>query len=276
MQARGPGFAGPRVVVVANVAAMELPAEATETAACLLSLAGERLRGLYLTGSVTLGDYRPGVSDLDLVAVLDGPADRAQLGRVHAALHAQRPEPAVEVLYLQDGDLARAPAQVGPRLHLADGLFKADPNMVTPVIWHSLADHGVPVPGSPPLPAVHRDDAALRAWCRANLADYWADWAARGSNPATRTGMALLSDWGVAWCVLGVLRLRFTIATGQITSKAGAGRWGRDHCDLGDRPLIEEALTLREAILEPPDDRDAAAARRERVVAFVRRAVAER
>jgi hypothetical protein len=45
---------------------------------------GDRLVGIYTTGSLALGDYRPGRSDVDLMAVVDGPGDldlRRQLVR---------------------------------------------------------------------------------------------------------------------------------------------------------------------------------------------------
>jgi hypothetical protein len=36
---------------------------------------GDRVVGVYTTGSLALGDYRPGRSDIDLMAVVDGPQD---------------------------------------------------------------------------------------------------------------------------------------------------------------------------------------------------------
>jgi hypothetical protein len=48
--------------------------------------------GLYLTGSVALGEFRPRRSDVDFVAVLAARADEAALaalGRVHATLNAR-------------------------------------------------------------------------------------------------------------------------------------------------------------------------------------------
>ena len=49
----------------------------------MASEGGPTLRGLYLVGSVALGDFRPGRSDIDFVALLDGPVgDTEALARV--------------------------------------------------------------------------------------------------------------------------------------------------------------------------------------------------
>lgn len=154
--------------------------------------------------------------------------------------------------------------------------------MCTPVVWHSVADHSIavrPAVGERRAGAgsvqVHRDEVALRDFCRENLGSYWAGWARRGADGASRTGMALLTDWGIAWCVLGVLRLRYTIATGAITSKSGAGSWalaGGVALDAGEPALVAEALRLRHVAEPlPPADLEAAAIRRDVAVAFLRR-----
>ena len=48
----------------------------------------ERIRGLYLTGSLALDDYRPGRSDIDFVAVSDTALEPSAPTRVRAALEA--------------------------------------------------------------------------------------------------------------------------------------------------------------------------------------------
>jgi predicted nucleotidyltransferase len=51
------------------------------------------VEAVYLTGSVALDDYRPGVSDIDFVAVSAEPLgkrERSALRRVHEGLSASR------------------------------------------------------------------------------------------------------------------------------------------------------------------------------------------
>lgn len=254
-----------------------LPPEVSAAVGRWHAFAGPGVRGAWVIGSAALGDWWPGASDVDLVAVVDPTLDETALRALHARLRndASAMDAQLEVLYLGKGDLALPCTEVGARLHHRGGLLRRDAEMCTPVTWQSLAEHGVSTSGAA-RPAVRLDDAALAAWCRENLGSYWAGWASRGAVSSSRTGMVLLTDWGVAWCVLGVLRLHYTLVTGRVTSKSGAGRWALEAGrGFGDAELIETALSLR-GVGEPlpPDEaeRAAAAARRERVVAFLRRA----
>jgi hypothetical protein len=72
---------------------------------------------------------------------------------------------------------------------------------------------------------VWTDQAALRSLTYANLTSYWTPVAAqlRAAPPE-----AIGAD-EVAWCVLGVSRLHYLLATGSMTSKSRAGRHAREH-----------------------------------------------
>src|SRR5688500_15170587 len=71
-----------------------------------------RIRGLYLTGSLALDDYRTGRSDLDFVAVSDTALHGSELDvlrRVHTELRRTVPGPQVDCVYLTWPALAAAP-----------------------------------------------------------------------------------------------------------------------------------------------------------------------
>jgi hypothetical protein len=53
---------------------------------------GEIVAGVVLHGSLTLADYVPGRSDVDLLAVVDDPLADAQLAALTEAMAAQRPQ----------------------------------------------------------------------------------------------------------------------------------------------------------------------------------------
>ena len=72
---------------------MELPAPVRACVAEHLRLVDQRrpglLEALHLVGSVALGEYRPGVSDIDMVAITARPLDDddlAALADIHAAI----------------------------------------------------------------------------------------------------------------------------------------------------------------------------------------------
>ena len=96
----------------------------------------ERIRGLYLTGSVALDDYRPGRSDIDFVAVSDTALQPSELGvlqRIHTELRRTIPGPKLDGVYLTWPALATAPVGLSAPYCLR-GQFEAKGNFaVNPV-----------------------------------------------------------------------------------------------------------------------------------------------
>lgn len=201
------------------------------------------LEGVYVVGSIPLGDYRPAISDVDLVAVSAWRPTKPQLDAL-ASIH--RPShPSIDVLYVAGDDLGSDPRQLSPPYSL-DGTFMPDGGfMANPVTWRQLQLAAVPVRG-PRLAAgdVWFDADTLRRWNVANLDDYWArrlrDW--RGIDP---TEPAVRHKSGLQWLVLGVPRLHYTITTLGVTSKTGAGRYALGVVDDRWHPVVEVALALR-------------------------------
>jgi hypothetical protein len=67
--------------------------------------------------------------------------------------------------------------------------------------------------------------------------------------------------------VLGVARLHHLLATGEMTSKSAAGRWGLGFYDERWHPVLRESLRLRERT-DGPSGYDDPAARGRDVAAF--------
>jgi hypothetical protein len=219
-----------------------------------LALAGARtpglVQGLYLVGSVALDDFRPHASDVDFVAVTDGPlspADVAAVRRVHAALAARHRRPYFDGVYVTWRDLTGDPALAGPGATAHEGRLDPRPGGgCDPVTWHTLADHGVTAhgPRREDVP-VWTDRTTLAAWTHRNLDDYWRPWLRRSSRLWSPAGLACVDNWGPVWGVLGVSRLHYTLTTGAITSKHGAGLYARETFDQRWRRVVEECLRLR-------------------------------
>ncbi|MEU0680159.1 MULTISPECIES: nucleotidyltransferase domain-containing protein [Streptomyces] len=208
------------------------------------------VQGLYLVGSVALNDFHPGASDIDFVAVSAKPPDERQLdalARVHARLADAHPRPYFDGSYITWSELAADPLQAAPGPHVHEHRFcRASRGDRHPVTWHTLADHGAALRG--PLPgdiAVHTDRANLTAWTHGNLADYWRPWWRRASRLPSPLGLACLGSWGPAWGVLGVSRLHYTLATGRITSKRGAGEYALTRFGEPWERIVEECLRIR-------------------------------
>lgn len=167
--------------------------------------------GIYVAGSVASGDYRPGVSDIDAVALVDRsprPALREALVEAHErldrtvegadALHCVYvARPAVEDLSYRHwtwafGELFRRPLSGIARAELL-----ADPVVVVgppPSAW------------LPPMP-----DATLRDAARAELAGYW--------MTALRKRSIWLEDVYVDVGLTTLARADATIREGRLVTK---------------------------------------------------------
>jgi predicted nucleotidyltransferase len=206
------------------------------------------VEGLYLVGSVALGEFRPHTSDVDFVAVTAAPPDDpalAALSRAHHRLRRHRRRPTFDGVYVTWHDLRRDPVSAPPGPSAHEGRFRADPGARDPVTWHTLARCGVHVRG-PAVADLHvwADERVLRRWVLRNLDDYWGRLRAAGDRLASPTGVASLTPYAVVWCVPGLARIHYTLVTGAITSKEGGAlhalgafpRWHR---------IVEESLRIR-------------------------------
>jgi hypothetical protein len=169
---------------------------------------------LLVAGSLATGDYVPGVSDLDLVALTSGPVGPARQ-EVLAGLHRELDQGAAQGLdlgcqYVDAGRLADLGAPHPTWTH--GSLVQRSLSGVTRA---ELARHGFAVLGRPPaalLPEVTDDD--VRRAARAELRGYWAHAARRPLwwlNP-------VIADLGLT----SMARGRHAVATGQLLTKSQA------------------------------------------------------
>jgi hypothetical protein len=209
-----------------------------------------RLLGLYLYGSLTAGDFTPGVSDIDLLAVTDGPITEdviAHLQPMHTEIEALFPlwRDRIEVIYVPRHALATFRTQFseigvispGEPLHILSAGIDWLMN------WHQVRHGGEVVIGPPaetyvPDTTVQEYVAAVRDHAAA-----FGEW-----MPEMR------SAHQQSYAVLTLCRALYTVRHGHGTSKADAAAWLAAEM-LQYAPLLEQALRWREAA---PDDLTAA------------------
>jgi len=185
--------------------------------------------GLYLVGSVALGDHRPGRSDVDTVTVVRrglGPADAAALVAVHRALAPEAVGTAYDTTYVPLPWLAAAPAREPVTPFSLDGVLHLDEPafQVNPVTWVELAGSTTVTGPAPSELGIADVREPLRRWTTDNLLSYWAPSAARvrevlSARPPDQEAAA----GAVVWHVLGPPRLHATLTTGRVVSKTEAG-----------------------------------------------------
>ncbi|MFI1486051.1 nucleotidyltransferase domain-containing protein [Streptomyces sp. NPDC020747] len=199
---------------------------------------------VWAHGSLGGGDYREGISDLDLIVVLDGPITARTLWKV-ARLHARlRAEPLVAKLHCSY--LTRATADGAERRHLTWAQQQLFKRTVTPVTRRELHTFGLVLEGEPPgslLPPVTDDE--LAEFVVRDQRDYWRRQVDRADN------------WTQdVWVDLGLVthaRATVTLKDGRLITKRealdllpGLGTPAELVADVGRRRYEEPGAPVQE------------------------------
>lgn len=218
------------------------------------------IQDFYLVGSLALGGFRPGRSDIDFIATLNGRLSPRSLralravhrnsyvgGLAHAAF--SRSWPLVcNGVFVSREDLTRPPREVAAQAKQVAGKFgPGDAFDVNPVTWWTLAHAGIPLRGpAPALVSIPLDDGELRQWTAFNLNSYWRPWAHRVAGSGPRGWPERLRQLHArrlaAWGVLGTARMHATIRTGKVITKECAGDYALKVFGAEWHPVIHDAL----------------------------------
>ena len=203
------------------------------------------LTSFYVVGSLALDGFNEKYSDIDFVAVLTHSVEPAEidiLREIHHRVEKTAPRWKLSGSYLLVGDLGRPKGEVTPRPYYHDSrMHPAGRFELNPITWWTLKNHGIALRGLElqELP-FEVDWEGLLAWTRQNLNTYWASWARRVDG-----FLVLLTDWGIQWTVLGVLRQYYTLRENSITTKVKAGKYALDCLPERWHQLVQEALNIR-------------------------------
>jgi len=204
------------------------------------------MKAFYVEGSIALGGFSERFSDIDFVAILDHQATRTEidtLRHIHNVVQKSYPRWKMMGSYLQADDLARSDDLVGLHPACHDGVLRLDGRFeVNSVEGWILKNHGVAIIGPEPqgLPFAVDWDLIVKKM-RVNLNTYWASWTKRPRKIVT-----ILSDWGVQWTVLGVLRQFYSFRENTITTKRKAGEYALACVPAHWHRLIREAINIRQ------------------------------
>ena len=221
------------------------------------AILGAQLRGMYLLGSLALGDFHPQASDLDLVIVTVGTLSDetfASLRELHrrfdhsASAWATR----LDAVYLPQ-EVLREAFPTAARYPILEwpGLLALEPlEGGWPIQRYTLREYGVVVSGPDPsslLDPVNPDDLRQAS---AAIVERWRDQAHRDR------------EW-VAWLrqpdnhtfvVLTLCRLLYTLDTGSVASKPAAALWAERTLPSRWSGLIDRAATQQHATDDEPED----------------------
>jgi len=212
---------------------------------------GANLRGLYLFGSLPAGAFRPGKSDLDLVAVLgtdvQDSGELEALTELHSGFVADHPDwrERVEVGYISHAvlqTLGETPAGRVALISPGEPLHIKDVGAEWILDWRSVCTQGETIVGPPPReigPEITDEafrravELQLEAWTK----DVRAPWVAY--VPAHQ-----------GYIVVTVCRALYALSTGDQTSKEEAVAWAAERfpawSDLVNDALAQHRADLRE------------------------------
>ena len=224
------------------------------------TILGAEFVGLYLYGSLSLGDFTPGSSDVDFLIVTRTvlpTATQESLAALHARLAASELPYArkLEGWYFPLAALRRDdPAARVPTIGADWPFGLSEPGAVWIIERWIVRERGVTVAGPSPDTLIDPvSPEALRGAVRALLRDFWAQ--QLGGPEWLRP-----RDYQ-AFAILTMCRALHTLAVGTVVSKPAAAAWASAHLDPRWSPLIARPLAWRHD--ERPDDMGA-------MLAFVR------
>jgi hypothetical protein len=215
------------------------------------AILGAHFVGMYLDGSLAIGDFEPDKSDLDFVVVTDSEISSDTFGALKAMHDRIARGPSKWARELEGSYISQRALRHDPRpaahpyidrgsalamVHQESGYW--------PIHRYVLREHGVVLAG-PPLQTlidpVQADE--LREAVRGILHEWW--------MPMLVDGPLLQNGFYRCYAVLTMSRMLYTIRHGAIVTKPVAARWAQEALDRRWTPLIEHALGWsREA---PPD-----------------------
>jgi aminoglycoside adenylyltransferase-like protein/nucleotidyltransferase-like protein len=221
---------------------------------------GDHFRGMYLSGSLALGDFAAYRSDIDFVVVTDSEMsgdDLAALRAMHARFNAGDSPWATEVeaAYIPQDALRRYNPADACHPHIERGAGETLDMDQLGSDWivqrFILREHGVIVAGPNPhtlIDPVHPDDLRRAV---VTLMDEW--WATMRDDP---TPLLRYHIGYQAYAVLTMCRILYTLDFGTIVSKPVAARWAQGIADGRWDTLIEHALAWRKDRQDRPPGGD--------------------
>jgi len=199
----------------------------------------ERVYAVSLYGSLALGGFSERTSDIDFVTVMVGHVtedDQAAIRALHRdILHADRWMSRLDGEYVELDQIRQGELDA-PALFVEHGKL-AGRREVSRVGWLTLTRYGIGVVGPPPAtfaPEVAWPDLEREMWY--NLHGYW--------MPRAQSRLLFLSSLWVAFAVLTLCRIVYTLDSRTVTSKPAAAAYALGVLPTEWHRLIREALRL--------------------------------
>lgn len=222
------------------------------------------LTGIYLYGSIALGGYEEGKSDIDSVTIINDSNDADLLHKIetiHLTLVEQHPEASkMDGMYIPRAMVGHLNNEMPPYPYVYDGKVDVGHWDCNAVTWWTLKTIGIALYG-PELQIPTTFDDVKEAMIY-NLDVYW-------KHRAERIG-TLLDPTDAADSILTLCRIHLTLTNQIFLPKMAAGkRFLEEEPDMEWLDLVREGLNLRANTTADSFYPDSLT-RAERIVAFIK------
>jgi hypothetical protein len=215
------------------------------------ALFGSHFIGMYLVGSLALGDFDPRSSDIDFIVVtgtdiaddlFDGLQD------IHARFAASSSSWAdkIEAIYIPYPALRHAAPNAShyPQIEKGTRLFRAPLESGWVFQCITIRDRGVVVAGPDPRLLVDTINPQAMHSAAAEIAGLWRE---QAENDSTWLPWLRQRD-AQTFVILTLCRLLYSLATGSVASKPRAAEWAQKALGGPWPTLIERTLAKRHEV----------------------------
>jgi hypothetical protein len=212
------------------------------------------LEANYIYGSISLGAFAEGWSDIDFVAVVKQEINEDELTilkQVHRDLHNQFPKTILDGKYITQTDMQHLNEGEKPFLLFNEGKYRGiRPFNKNSIDAHQLKVYGIAIRGKERNEYDYTIDwDILISNMHGNLNTYWVNWRNKCERILSLSYLGLFFKLNmIEWGVLGVSRLFYTFKEKQITSKVGAGEYALRSVSERWHKIINESMRLRNGI----------------------------
>lgn len=221
----------------------------------LLEIFQGLVEGVYLTGSIALGAYHKGKSDIDFTTVLSRKLQVNEMKDIlslHKRIESLYPKLVMEGHYVTADVLGKLPSEIEPvPVYYEGALNPMSYEGINLVTWFTLKKYGVTLYG---MPSSHLDFDVdinlLKKKMHENLNTYWVNWNNRTRKLLSLNGLSALCHESIEWGVLGISRLYYTFMENDIASKNKAGEYALSCTPPTYTRIIKEALRVRKGTVK--------------------------
>jgi len=212
------------------------------------------IKGFYIYGSISMGDYSLELSDIDFIAFSDERLSKTNidyLNQIHQKVEGKYKKPNLNGIYITWDDLGKLSEDVAPFPYYSDGRMHEcgyfELNLVT---WYELKQFGIHIIGPSAIELDFTVDwDLLIANMYENLNTYWKNWIKKSSCwRSIYSYLLYLRVKEIEWGVLGITRLYYTFRENKITTKVRAGTYALNVVPTQFHKIINESINARQNV----------------------------